>query len=154
MAERKNTHGLRLSKTSGVTIVDIGNMEIWDGADLSLVRDTLTVLVARRRRRAVGINMRHVKYVPGGFFGMLYDWFESGVQVFLVRPQERIRNMLWFRRFFVQTRPGLWGLEEIYSTGIDADLPEDEQPSAVAEWPTASATGIGSGTNLLTGSAS
>ena len=45
MAERKNTHGLRLSRRREVMIVDIGDMEIWDGADLSLIRDTLNRLI-------------------------------------------------------------------------------------------------------------
>lgn len=137
MAERKNTHGLRLTNVRGIAVVDIGDMEIWDGADLSLVRDTLTVLIARRRRRAVGIQMRHVKYVPGGFFGMLYDWFEAGVHVFLLRPQPRVERMLWFQRFFTQVRPGLWRLEDLYETGIDSESTLLEEATASDEvWAT------------------
>jgi len=151
MAERKNTHGLRLTKVRGITIVDIGNMEIWDGADLSLVRDTLQVLISRRRRRAIGVNMRHVKHVPGGYFGMLYDWFELGVKVFIVRPQERVQNMLWFRRFFVQVRPGLWRLKDLYPTGIDADMPEDEVQTAQPSW--SDAAPVDAAPQLLAGAA-
>lgn len=135
MAARKNTHGLRLTHVRGITVVDIGRMEIWDGVDLSLIRDTLTVLIARRRRRAVGIQMKHVKYVPGGFFGMLYDWFETGVRIYLLRPQERITNMLWFQRFFLEERPGLWRLEDLYETGIDGEHPATESTVvAPGEW--------------------
>jgi hypothetical protein len=134
MAERKNTHGLNLSSICGVTVVDIGDMEIWDGADLSLVRDTLAVLIDRRRRRNVGVQMRHVKYVPSGFFGMLYDWFESGVSVYLVEPQERVENMLWFQRFFTQERPGLWRLEDLHETGIDGDIREEETVESESSW--------------------
>lgn len=100
MAERKNTHGLRLSRRRDVMIVDIGDMEIWDGADLSLIRDTLNQLILKQRRKAIGIQMRAVKYVPSGFFGMLYDWFEQGISVRLFSPQPRVANMLWFQRFF------------------------------------------------------
>jgi hypothetical protein len=133
MAERKNTHGMHVSSVRGISVVDIGDMEIWDGADLSLVRDTLNVLISRRHRRQVGIDMRHVKYIPSGFFGMLYDWFESGVNVFLVEPCERVGNMLWFQRFFTEVRPGLWRLEDLHETGIDAGLTDDEPQVAEAD---------------------
>lgn len=134
MAERKNTHGLNVTTRRGISVVDIGDMEIWDGADLSLVRDTLSVLISRRRRRQVGIDMRHVKYVPSGFFGMLYDWFESGITVYLVEPQERVLNMLWFQRFFAQSQPGLWRLEDLYEAGIDAGVADEEPQLAEANW--------------------
>lgn len=101
MAERKNTHGLTLQTVQGVTIIDIGDMEIWDGADLSLIRDTLTHLVRKDRCRSIGIQMQSVKYIPSGFFGMLYDWFEQGISVRLYSPQPRVINMLWFRKFFI-----------------------------------------------------
>lgn len=100
MAERKNTHGLQLARRRDVVIVDIGEMEIWDGADLSLIRDTLNRLILKQRRRAVGIQMRSVKYVPSGFFGMLYDWHDQGITVRLYAPQPRVTGMLWFQRFF------------------------------------------------------
>lgn len=133
MAERKNTHGLNLSSVRGITVVDIGDMEIWDGADLSLVRDTLAILVDRRRRRTVGVQMKHVKYVPSGFFGMLYDWFESGVTIYLIDPQERVNQMLWFQRFFTEERPGVWRLEDLYATGIDAEVAGNDSLDEV-EW--------------------
>ena len=134
MAERKNTHGLQVSSILGVSVVDIGDMEIWDGADLSLVRDTLTVLIDRRRRRTVGIQMQHVKYVPSGFFGMLYDWFEAGINIYLVTPQQRVENMLWFQRFFVEDRPGLWRLQDLHEAGIDAEVEDDEPVELESQW--------------------
>jgi hypothetical protein len=134
MAERKNTHGLHVRNLRGISVVDIGDMEIWDGADLSLVRDTLNVLISRRHRRSVGIDMRHVKYVPSGFFGMLYDWFEAGITVYLSQPQDRVVGMLWFQRFFAQEKPGLWRLEDLYETGIDVDIAAEETPVADADW--------------------
>ena len=100
MAERKNTHGLTVKRHRRATVIDIGAMEIWDGADLSLIRDTLNRLILKQRRRAVGIQMRSVKYVPSGFFGMLYDWHEQGITVRLYAPQPRVTGMLWFQRFF------------------------------------------------------
>ena len=89
MAERKNTHGLNVGHRNGCTVVDIGSMEIWDGADLSLIRDTLVLLVVGERQRSIGIEMSSVKYVPSGFFGMLFDWFDRGITVRLFSPQAR-----------------------------------------------------------------
>jgi hypothetical protein len=126
MAERKNTHGMKLSYRSGIAVVDIGDMEIWDGADLSLVRDTLQVLIARRRRQVVGVEMRWVKYIPSGFFGMLYDWYEADVTVYLLNPQPCVERMLWFQRFFLEERPGVWRLEDLHETGIDAETSDAE----------------------------
>lgn len=100
MADRKYTHGLSVRTECGTTVVNIGDMEIWDGADLSLLRDTLSTLIHRDRCRAVGIDMAAVKFVPSGYFGMLFDWFEQGVAVRVLAPQPRVQNMLWFRRFF------------------------------------------------------
>lgn len=112
MAERKNTHGLTVKRHRRATVIDIGEMEIWDGADLSLIRDTLNRLIVKERRRSIAIQMRTVKYVPSGFFGMLYDWFERGITVRLVAPQERVTQMLWFQRFFEHDQDDSYLLRE------------------------------------------
>ena len=44
--------------------------------------------------------MTFVKYIPSGFFGMLFDWHETGVKIRLYTPQPNVRRMLWFDRFF------------------------------------------------------
>jgi len=129
MAERKNTHGLRLSRRRDVMIVDIGDMEIWDGADLSLIRDTLNQLILKERRRAIGIQMRSVKYVPSGFFGMLYDWFEQGISVRLFSPQPRVANMLWFQRFFEAEGRNGFVLRENLEAFVEIGEEEDSQES-------------------------
>jgi len=129
MAERKNTHGLRLSRRRDVMIVDIGDMEIWDGADLSLIRDTLNQLILKERRRAIGIQMRSVKYVPSGFFGMLYDWFEQGIAVRLFSPQPRVANMLWFQRFFEAEGRSSFVLRENLEAFVEIGEEEDSQES-------------------------
>lgn len=91
---------VRIFPVSGVTIVDLGPMEIWDGADMALLRESLTRLVKREKRRAIGIEMSHVKYIPSGFFGMLFDWHEAGVKIRLYDALPHVRRMLWFSRFF------------------------------------------------------
>jgi anti-anti-sigma regulatory factor len=95
-----NKKFLRVFPDSHVTVLDLGEMEIWDGADMALLRETLTRLIKGEKRRSIGISMAHVKYIPSGFFGMLYDWYETGVQIRLYSPQPNVRRMLWFSRFF------------------------------------------------------
>jgi len=96
----KNSKNLKLTSINGAQVLDLGKMEIWDGADLALLRETMTRLVQQENCRSLGVDMSHVKYVPSGFFGMLFDWHEKGVQIRLFSPQPHIRKMLWFTRFF------------------------------------------------------
>ncbi len=127
MAERKNTHGLQLFREHGVLVIDIGDMEIWDGADLSLVRDTLTILISEQRHRSIGIEMSHVKFIPSGFFGMLYDWYETGIRVHLFRPRKCVTNMLWFQRFFEPVGTDWYRLEDLHEIGLDAEITEENR---------------------------
>lgn len=91
---------LTIHTWDGVTVIDIGAMDIWDGCDLALLRETLVELIERQGRPAVGVNMSHVKYIPSGFFGMLFDWHERGTAIRLYSPQPNVARMLWFRQFF------------------------------------------------------
>jgi anti-anti-sigma regulatory factor len=95
-----NKKFLKIYPVDRVTVLHLGEMEIWDGADMALLRETLTHLIEKDRRRAIGIDMTYVKYIPGGFFGMLFDWHEKGVSIHLYTPQPNVRRMLWFDRFF------------------------------------------------------
>ncbi len=136
MAERKNTHGLKLRDRRGVALVDIGDMEIWDGADLSLIRDTLSRLIVKDKRRSIGVQMRHVKYVPSGFFGMLYDWFEQGIEVRLFAPLPRVQEMLWFKQFFELESDNCYVLCEgngEYAGVCDAEVEGDVEAQWAAE---------------------
>ena len=91
---------LRLLLRDGFTVLELGSMEIWDGADMALLRESLTRLITAEKHRAIGVDMTYVKYIPSGFFGMLFDWFETGVQIRLYTPQSNVRKMLWFNQFF------------------------------------------------------
>ncbi|WP_437205074.1 hypothetical protein [Planctomicrobium sp. SH664] len=119
MAERKYTHGLAVSTSENLTVVDIGKMEIWDGADLSLIRDTLFRIVLQDGVDAFAIDMHSVQYVPSGFFGMLFDWMERGVEVRLLNPRERVRQMLWFRQFLVPVSENVYRLAETGAPQVD-----------------------------------
>ncbi|MEX0715149.1 MAG: hypothetical protein WD066_01110 [Planctomycetaceae bacterium] len=90
---------LAVEDRRGAVILDFGDMEIWDGADLCLLRETLTGLM-RQKRRTVGIDMSHVMYVPSGFFGMLLDFRDKGATVYVDGVTGHVRNMLWFKEFF------------------------------------------------------
>lgn len=91
---------MTLHNWDNFTVLDLKNVEIWDGADLSLLRDTQSDLIMKKGCRAMGVNMEHVKYIPSGFFGMIYDWHEYGVAIRLYNPQPHVASMLWFRQFF------------------------------------------------------
>jgi len=90
----------RLVSRDGFTVLELGSAEIWDGADMALLRETLTRLIKAEKHSAIGVDMTYVKYIPSGFFGMLFDWFETGVQIRLYTPQPNVRKMLWFHQFF------------------------------------------------------
>lgn len=97
MARKDRMH---LHDRNGVTVLEMREIEIWDGADLSLLRDTLTELFENDDCRALGVDMKFVKYIPSGFFGMMFDWYEKGAEIFLYSPLPHVQNMLWFRQFF------------------------------------------------------
>jgi len=123
MADRKYTHGLSVFDSEHGSVLDIGEMEIWDGADLSLIRDTLFRLVLQNGTEAIMINMHAVQYIPSGFFGMLYDWMERGVTIRLLAPRERVRQMLWFRKFFEQESESIFRLHN--GTQLDEQQSEE-----------------------------
>jgi hypothetical protein len=108
MASKKNR--MTIHHWNGYWVLDLGEVEIWDGADLALLRETLTRLISTDGRRMIGVDMTYVKYIPSGFFGMLYDWHEQGVSIRLYTPQEHVKNMLWFRQFFDEVSEGCFKL--------------------------------------------
>ena len=93
-------------------IVALDDMEIWDGADLALLREALTAIIERDGFRAVGVDLSAVKYIPSGFFGMLFEWYEQGLQIRLESPQMNVEQMLWFRMFFVKSEDGTFHLTD------------------------------------------
>ncbi len=123
MAERKYTHGLELSCNGDAMVMHIGDMEIWDGADLSLVRDTLHRLITEDAVEVIGVDMQYVQYVPSGFFGMLFDWYENGIVLRLYEPRERVTQMLWFRKFFKPISNGVFQLYD--GLGVNEEAGED-----------------------------
>jgi hypothetical protein len=100
-----------------VHLLHMGSMEIWDGADLALLREALATLIEREGCRSIAVDMQFVKYIPSGFFGMLFDWHEKrGVAFALTPPQPNVQRMLWFQQFF---RHGEQGWYELNAEGRD-----------------------------------
>lgn len=108
----------------GYHVLDLGRIDIWDGADLSLLRESLSLLITTEGRTAVGVDLSHVKYIPSGFFGMLYDWQEQGVDVRLYNPQPNVAAMIWFRQFAAPVGGGVY---DLVSEGR-IELPPEGQP--------------------------
>lgn len=133
MASRKER--MKIRQENGVTIMHLGQVEIWDGADLALLRDTFARLCGRNQIKSLGIDMSSVKYVPSGFFGMLFDWHELGVAVRLFTPQPRVANMLWFRQFFEPETNGSYLLQSESRTvlAFDDGCDWDEEEAWVEE---------------------
>ncbi len=75
-------------------------MESWDGAELSLLRETIARLVDEEECRSLGLDMSRVKHLPSGYFGMLYDWHERGVCIRVFGALPQVKQMLWFTTFF------------------------------------------------------
>lgn len=125
-------------------LLHVGDMDIWDGADLALLREGLFKLIEKDGCRSIAIDMRYVKYIPSGFFGMLFDWQEKrGVRFQLTPPQPNVQRMLWFQRFFALNSAGRFelhpdstpALEEVASAVIAAparDSDSDEPASSAA----------------------
>ena len=59
-------------------------------------------MIERDGYRAIGVDLSAVKYIPSGFFGMLFEWYEQGMRIRLDAPQKNVEQMLWFRMFFVR----------------------------------------------------
>ncbi len=124
MSTRKDR--MNIVVREGVTVMDLGEMDIWDGADLSLLRDTLLELIQDQKKEMIGVDMTFVKYIPSGFFGMLYDWHEKGIEFFLYTPQPNVGQMLWFQQFFEMIDEGVYQLQK--------EPKEDMAAIARAEW--------------------
>ncbi|WP_299459451.1 hypothetical protein [uncultured Gimesia sp.] len=115
----------------GVTVLDFGTMEIWDGADLALLRETLTRLVDKEKCQSIGVELTSVKYIPSGFFGMLYDLYEKGIGVTLYSPQPNVASMLWFKQFCLHTEDGRYLLKSDHL--VEHEKPSEEQVRAEKE---------------------
>jgi hypothetical protein len=121
MARRKNSKNLTTAFHRGGTLLGLGATEIWDGADLVLLRETISKLYQRQRCRRIDLDMRHVQYVPSGFFGMLCDWHDRGVNIRVISPTARVQQMLWFTSCFRQIDDDSHELSLDHSLKFEAD---------------------------------
>ena len=112
MMNQKKRKRLNIKADGLTAVVGLDNIEIWDGADLALLREVLTELIDKESYRQIGVNLESVKYIPSGFFGMLFEWYEDGVRIRLHSPQPNVEQMLWFRMFFTQQPDGSFQLND------------------------------------------
>ena len=82
-----------------VATVSLGKRTICDLSDLRLLREVSGRLVHVRRCRVITVDLRSAQSLASGFFGFLYDLCKQGVNVRLLAPHRRVREMLWFRAF-------------------------------------------------------
>jgi anti-anti-sigma regulatory factor len=109
-SRKKQRLSIRIEKE--FAIVALEGMEIWDGADLALLREALTSLIEDDGYRAICVDLSAVKYIPSGFFGMLFEWYEQGLAIRLLSPQKNVENMLWFRMFFLNETDDIFRLSD------------------------------------------
>lgn len=121
---------LTITQENGITFISLGKMEIWDGADLALIRDTLIEQVQKYNRQAIAVDMETVKYIPSGFFGMLSEWKDRGINISIKGVQENVSNMLWFQQFFLEALPGLYHLQGEPQFEMNAIFAELEMQAA------------------------
>lgn len=112
MTVQRRFKRMLIEDRDGVHLLLLGEMEIWDGADLALLREGLFRLINGEDCDSIAIDMRYVKYIPSGFFGMLFDWQEKcGTRFALTPPQPNVQRMLWFRQFFKLNSEGLYEMQ-------------------------------------------
>jgi len=110
----KKKHQVNLRMLDDTALVGLDVLEIWDGADLIVLREALSSLVQLDGRLSVGVDLSSVMHIPSGFFGMLFEWYETGVEVLLYAPRPHIQQMLWFRMYFREDsrRSGVYRLTD------------------------------------------
>ncbi|MFY9252011.1 MAG: hypothetical protein WAO83_01050 [Fuerstiella sp.] len=112
MMNPKKRQRLNIQSDGLTAIVGLEHIEIWDGADLALLREVLSELIQKESYASIGVDLQSVKYIPSGFFGMLYEWYESGIKIQLRSPQPNVEQMLWFRMFFAAQPDGSFTLND------------------------------------------
>ena len=125
MARRKRQR-ISLHEENGTVTLDMGPIEIWDGADLALLRETVAQLTEQEDKKSLCFAISHVKYVPSGFFGMLLDCYDRGIQIRLLSPTHYVTGMLWFQRFFA--RDAGFSASDCYQlhSGPEESIPHDQ----------------------------
>lgn len=123
---RKKRQRISLHEDNGTVTLDMGTIEIWDGADLALLRETVSRLTEQEQKRSLSFAMTYVKYVPSGFFGMLLDCYDRGIQIQLDSPTHYVTGMLWFQRFFAKSP--LVSSQDSYQlhSGPNESIPHDQ----------------------------
>lgn len=122
-----------IRQTRGFPTIDMGVTEIWDGRDLAQLRIMIQKTCVRTDIRTIGIDMKHVQYLPEGIFGMLCDWVDRRVTILLVGPPTpRVARMLWFRLCCEQYGTHE-GVSQLFSEPRFAPASDDDSAHEYAE---------------------
>lgn len=89
-------------------VVRLNPGDIWENAELISIRDTFVFLFHNMGVTSFGVDLKGVKHLPSGFFGLLHDWHDRGAVVRLYAPGREITGMLWFRQFFRRLAEGTY----------------------------------------------
>ena len=119
-------------------VVNVGTMEIWDGEELSLIREAFRRLMEKEECRTMGVDMRFVKYVPSGFFGTLCDWHDNGVCIRVFGPLSNVKQMLWFTAFFQDLGDNAYELRPSLANDVEERMSsecEQAQESVITDEP-------------------
>lgn len=82
----------------GMNCIRLGMAEIWDGADLALLREVL--FDARLKLgKVIGVDMSKVRSIPSGTFGLFHSVIDLGKSIILLAPTQEIRNLTGFGHF-------------------------------------------------------
>ncbi len=113
-----------------VPVISIGEMEIWDGADSSLLRETLEQLRSRFKK-IIGVDMRYVKSLPPGIFNILQKEADEGREVILITSQDaEYQTYLWFTQSCIRYK-GIANAYRILSEKKAKAAPTDPKSTTI-----------------------
>ena len=101
----------------GVPTFDFGGTTCVDHSDTCWIADTLR----RNPRKVIAIDLSGVTRIESGFFGLLADRHDEGVEVRLLNPTERVRRMLWFRHYAERIGDETYRITGVRQEELDAD---------------------------------
>lgn len=88
-------------------LLTIDQSGLWTGSSLARLRDSVKQR-QKAGKKSVTVDMTYVRHLPSGFFGMLCEWQERGLNVRLYQPADEVQQLEWFWRFFEEHDDGTY----------------------------------------------
>ena len=125
---------LKMVHRADATIINLGEMEIWDGADLALIRDTLFEMIVEQNHESVGVDMTLGQIRPQRILRHAQRLERQGdPQSSCILRQPNVREMLWFRQFFVPAADDCFLLTAQSVSDLSADVADDDDFEPITE---------------------